>query len=56
MPDAGLGTVKIDEARIRTIDTAMFYPPHELAVPNWPPDDGNWPVPSAIVPAPSRPR
>jgi hypothetical protein len=46
----------IEEARIRTIYTAMFYPPPELAVPNWPPYDGNWPQPSAIVPAPSQPR
>lgn len=42
----------IDEAKIRTIYTAMFYPPPELAVPNWPPYDGNWPLPSGIVPAP----
>jgi len=40
----------IDEAKIRTIYTAMFYPPPELAVPNWPPFDGNWPLPKAIVP------
>jgi len=40
----------IDEARIRTIYTAMFYPPAELAVPNWPPYDGNWPLPATIVP------
>jgi hypothetical protein len=46
----------IDEARIRTIYTAMFYPPAELAVPNWPPYDGNWPLPAAIVPAPAPPR
>lgn len=43
----------IDEARIRTIYTAMFYPPPELAVPNWPPYDGNWPLPASIVPAPA---
>ena len=43
----------IDEAKIRTIYTAMFYPSPELAVPNWPPYDGNWPLPSAIVPAPA---
>jgi hypothetical protein len=43
----------IDEARIRTIYTAMFYPPAELAVPNWPPYDGNWPLPAGIVPAPA---
>ena len=46
----------IDEAKIRTIYTAMFYPPPELAVPNWPPYDGNWPLPATIVPAPAPPR
>jgi hypothetical protein len=35
---------------IRTIYTAMFYPPPELAVPNWPPYEGNWPLPASIVP------
>jgi hypothetical protein len=44
----------IDGGKIRTIYTAMFYPPPELAVPNWPPYDGNWPLPASIVPAPSR--
>jgi hypothetical protein len=43
----------IDEAKIRTIYTAMFYPPPELAVPNWPPYDGNWPLPATTVPAPA---
>jgi hypothetical protein len=42
----------IDEGKIRTIYTAMFYPPPELAVPNWPPYEGNWPLPAAIVPPP----
>ena len=46
----------IDEAQIRTIYTAMFYPAPELAVPNWPPYDGNWPLPAGIVPAPAAPR
>jgi len=46
----------IDEGKIRTIYTAMFYPPAELAVPNWPPYDGNWPLPAGIVPAPAPPR
>jgi hypothetical protein len=41
----------IDEGKIRTIYTAMFYPPPDLAVPNWPPYDGNWPLPTGIVPA-----
>ena len=41
----------IDDAKIRTVYTAMFYPPPELAVPNWPPyDSGNWPLPATIVP------
>jgi hypothetical protein len=43
----------IDEAKIRTVYTAMFYPPAELAVPNWPPYDGNWPLPATTVPAPA---
>ena len=39
----------VEEGRIRTIYTAMFYPAPELAVPNWPPYDGNWPLPAALV-------
>jgi hypothetical protein len=46
----------VDEAKIRTIYTAMFYPPAELAVPNWPPYEGNWPLPAGIVPTPAPPR
>lgn len=41
----------IDGGRIRTIYTAMFYPPPDLAVPNWPPYEGNWPLPASIMPA-----
>jgi hypothetical protein len=44
----------IDEEKIRTIYTAMFYPPPELAVPNWPPYEGHWPLPASIVPTPAR--
>jgi len=40
----------IDEEKIRTIYTAMFYPPPELAVPNWPPFEGHWPLPAGSVP------
>ena len=43
----------IDDQRIRTIYTAMFYPPPDLAVPNWPPYWGNWPLPEKFVPLPS---
>ena len=46
----------IDEAKIRTAYTAMFYPPLQLAVPNWPPYDGNWPLPASTVPEPAAPR
>ena len=45
----------IDDAKTRTIYTAMFYPPPELAVPNWPPYHGNWPLPATIVPEPAAP-
>jgi hypothetical protein len=45
----------IDDAKIRTVYAAMFYPPAELAVPNWPPYDGNWPLPASTVPAPAAP-
>jgi hypothetical protein len=42
----------IDEGKIRYLWTAMFYPPPELAVPNWPPYEGNWPLAAGIVPSP----
>ncbi|MET0291102.1 MAG: hypothetical protein ABW136_01985 [Steroidobacteraceae bacterium] len=41
----------IDGGKIRTTYTAMFYPPATLAVPNWPPYDGNWPLAESVVPA-----
>jgi len=45
----------IDEGKIRTTYTAMFYPPPQLAVPNWPPYYGNWPLPESTVPAAAPP-
>jgi hypothetical protein len=42
----------VEDGRIRTIYTAMFYPEPERAVPNWPPFDGNWPLPATTVPTP----
>jgi hypothetical protein len=42
----------IDESKIRTIYTAMFYPSGDLAVPNWPPYEGHWPLPAPAAPAP----
>ena len=35
----------IEQGKIRSIYAAMFYPEPEAMVPNWPPFDGNWPVP-----------
>ena len=46
----------IEDGRIKTIYTAMFYPAATLAVPNWPPYNGNWPLPATTVPPPPEPR
>jgi hypothetical protein len=46
----------VEDGRIRTIYTAMFYPEPERAVPNWPPYEGNWPLPTGIVPPAPAPR
>jgi hypothetical protein len=43
----------IDDNKIRQIYTAMFYPPPDLPVPNWPPYEGNWPLPAGIIPTPA---
>lgn len=40
----------VDDAKIRTVYTSMFYPPADLPVPNWPPLVGNWPLPAEIMP------
>jgi len=45
----------IDDSKIRSIYTAMFYPTPEQAIPNWPPYEGNWPLPAGIVPTPAAP-
>jgi hypothetical protein len=34
----------IEQGKIRSIYAAMYYPPAEAMIPNWPPFDGNWPV------------
>jgi hypothetical protein len=44
----------IDNQKIKSIYSAMFYPAPEVPVPNWPPYDGNWPLPPTLAPpAPS---
>jgi hypothetical protein len=37
----------IEDGKIRNIWTAMYYPPPERPVPNWPPYDGNFPLPAS---------
>jgi len=39
----------IENNKIRTIHSAMFYPAPEAPVPNWPPYDGNWPLPATFA-------
>lgn len=43
----------IEGGKIRNIWTAMFYPDPMVAVPNWPPYDGNFPLPANTAPTPS---
>ena len=38
----------IDNAKIHLIYSAMFYPPPDQPVPNWPPYDGNFPLPAGL--------
>jgi len=42
----------IEDGRIRNIWTAMYYPGPERPVPNWPPFDGNFPLPAAVFSSP----
>ena len=44
----------LDNYKIKNIYAAMYYPPPEAPVPNWPPFDGNWPLPPSFSPAPAR--
>ena len=39
----------IDHQRIRSIHAAMFYPPPEAPAPDWPPLNGNWPLPATLT-------
>ena len=43
----------IENNKIRSVHSAMFYPTPEVPVPNWPPYDGNWPLPATFA-APGR--
>jgi hypothetical protein len=39
----------IDTNKIRHVYSAMYYPPNDLPVPNWPPFDGNFPLPAELA-------
>jgi hypothetical protein len=39
----------IEDGKIRNIWTAMYYPGPERPVPNWPPFDGNFPLPGSYA-------
>ena len=44
----------IDTNKIRHVYSAMYYPANDLPVPNWPPFDGNFPLPAELAsPAPA---
>jgi hypothetical protein len=45
----------IEDGRIANIWTAMYYPGPERPVPNWPPFDGNFPLPAPPAPASAPP-
>lgn len=40
----------IDTQKIRHLYSAMYYPSNEVPVPNWPPYDGNFPLPAELAP------
>ncbi|HLH31020.1 MAG TPA: hypothetical protein VKY31_07440, partial [Terriglobia bacterium] len=44
----------LENNKIRTIYATLFYPSPEMPVPNWPPYDGNWPLPPSFTAAAPR--
>jgi hypothetical protein len=42
----------IDDNKIKSVYSAMFYPTPDVPAPNWPPYEGNWPLPPSLAPAP----
>lgn len=40
---------EIDNSKIRHVFSAMYYPPNDLPVPNWPPYEGNFPLPAELA-------
>ncbi len=43
----------IDTNKIRHVYSAMYYPPNDQPVPNWPPYDGSFPLPAELAPQPA---
>jgi len=43
----------IDTSKIRHVYSAMYYPPNDQPVPNWPPYDGSFPLPAELAPQPA---
>jgi len=39
----------IDTNKIRHVYSTMFYPHNDLPVPNWPPYEGNFPLPAELA-------
>ena len=46
----------IENQKIRSIYSAMFYPAPEVPVPNWSPYDGNWPLSPTLAQPPAASR
>ena len=44
----------LENNKIRTIYATLFYPPPEMPVPNWPPFEGNWPLPTGLTATPKQ--
>jgi hypothetical protein len=44
----------LENNKIRTIYATLFYPSPEMPVPNWPPYEGNWPLPPSFTAPPAR--
>lgn len=45
----------IDNNKIRQVYSAMYYPANDLPVPNWPPYDGNFPLPAELASPAAKP-
>jgi hypothetical protein len=45
----------IDNEKIRNVYSAMYYPANDVPVPNWPPYEGNFPLPAELAPPPAVP-